>query len=141
MFNASDFGGLIGTINAMNAADKAKFYGILDTNHDGSITDAEAAAAIVFNSTAGNPHGQINYFRNFQTASGPQETKTEGLTFYLQDTIQWGSWAFNLGVRTEQWEHLATTGENIYTFDWTYAPRVSAIYDIGGRGQQKVTAY
>jgi hypothetical protein len=137
--NPSDFNGLVRTIDA--SADKAYFYGLLDTNHDGVISESEAAAAIVFNSTAGNPHGQINYQRDFQSADGPQETKSQGLTFYLQDTIQWNKWAFNLGVRAEQWEHLATTGENIYTFDWTYAPRLSAIYDILGNGRQKVSAY
>ncbi|HEX2060923.1 MAG TPA: TonB-dependent receptor [Thermoanaerobaculia bacterium] len=141
VFNASDFNGLINTINAMNATDRSFFYNLLDTDHNGTITDAEAARAIVFNSTAGNPHGQINYYRNLETASGPQETQTQGTTFYIQDTIQWSNWAFNLGVRAEEWEHLATTGENIYTFDWTYAPRLSAIYDIGGRGRQKVSAY
>lgn len=137
--NTSDFGGLITTINA--SADRDYFYGLLDGNHDGEISAEEAAAAIVFNSTAGNPHGQVNYQRDFQSASGPQETETEGMVFYLQDTIQTGKWAFNLGVRAERWEHMATTGENIYTFDWTYAPRLSAIYDILGNGRQKVSAY
>jgi hypothetical protein len=139
--NPSDFNGLIDTINGMNSTDKNFFYGLLDTNHNGTITIDEAAAAIVFNSTAGNPHGQVNYYRNFESASGPQETETQGQTFYIQDTIQWSNWAFNIGVRAEEWEHVATTGENIYTFDWTYAPRLSAIYDIGGRGRQKVSAF
>jgi len=137
--NPSDFNGLINTIN--NSSDKAYFYGLMDSNGDGVISAEEAGAAIIFNSSAGNPHGQINYYRNFETASGPQETTTKGQTFYLQDTIQWSNWAFNLGVRAEEWKHTATTGENIYTFDWTYAPRLSAIYDIGGMGRQKVSAY
>ncbi|HYH06083.1 MAG TPA: TonB-dependent receptor [Thermoanaerobaculia bacterium] len=139
--NSSDFGGLINTINAMNATDRNYFYGLLDTDHNGTITAAEAGNAIVFNSTAGNPHSMINYQRDLQVQTGPQETTTQGLTFYLQDTIQWNKWAFNLGVRAEQWEHFATTGENIYTFDWTYAPRLSAIYDLFGNGRQKVSAF
>ncbi|HEX8252155.1 MAG TPA: TonB-dependent receptor, partial [Thermoanaerobaculia bacterium] len=139
--NPSDLNGLIDTINAMSASEKARYYGILDTNHDGTISEAEATANLVFNSTTGNPHGQINYQRDFQSAAGPQETQTEGLTLYLQDTIQWSNWAFNLGVRAERFEHFATTGESIYAFDWTYAPRLSAIYDIGGTGRQKVSAY
>ncbi|HEX2123564.1 MAG TPA: TonB-dependent receptor [Thermoanaerobaculia bacterium] len=137
--NASDFGGLINTINA--SPDRAFFYNLLDLNRDGTITSQEAAQAIVFNSTAGNPHGAINYQRDLQTAEGPQETTTDGLVFYLQDTWQMGQWAVNLGVRAERWEHFATTGENIFTFDWTYAPRISAIYDILGNGRQKVSAY
>ncbi|HUP59447.1 MAG TPA: TonB-dependent receptor [Thermoanaerobaculia bacterium] len=139
--NASDLNGLIATINAMPPAQKASFYALLDLNSDGTISSAEAAQAIIFNSTAGNPHGQVNYFRNFQTAEGAQETTTEGRTWYLQDTWQMGKWAVNLGVRAERWEHFATTGDNIFTFDWTYAPRLSAIYDIFGNGRQKVSAF
>ena len=137
--NTSDVAGLIRTIDA--SPNKAAFYAKLDTNKNGVIEVSELEKALVFNSSAGNPHGAVNYYRQFQTAEGPQETQTEGLTFYLQDTIQWGKFAVNLGVRAEQWEHLATTGENIYTFDWTYAPRLSVIYDIFGNGRQKVSAY
>lgn len=139
VFNASDFGGLINTINA--SPDRAFFYNLLDLNHDGTISSAEAAQAIRFNATTGNPHGIVNYQRDVQTAEGPQETTTDGLVFYLQDTWQMGKWAVNLGVRAERWEHFATTGENIFTFDWTYAPRISAIYDLLGNGRQKVSAY
>lgn len=137
--NTSDVTGLLNTINA--SANKAAFYAKLDLNKDGVISAAELRTALVFNSSAGNPNGAANYYRQFQTAEGPQETQTEGLTFYLQDTIQLGKFAVNLGVRAEQWEHLATTGENIFTFDWTYAPRLSVIYDIFGNGRQKVSAY
>jgi hypothetical protein len=117
--NASDRGGLLNTINNSSAADKTYFYGILDTNHDGTI----------------------NYRRIIETASGSQETKTEGSTVYLQDTMQFGRFAVNAGVRAEKWEHLATTGENIFTFDWEYAPRLSVVYDLFGNGRQKVSGY
>jgi hypothetical protein len=137
--NSSDLGGLIKTINA--SSDKSFFYSVLDLNHDGTITSAEASQALVFNSTAGNPNGIVNYYRNFQTAAGPQTTKTDGLTWYLQDTYQYQRFAVNLGVRAERWEHKATTGEKIFTFDWTYAPRLSLIYDLTGNGRQKVSAY
>ena len=136
--NNSDTAGLIKTIDA--SANKAAFYARLDTNKDGTISVDELAKNLVFSSTAGNPGG-VNYYRQFQTAEGPQETQTKGTTFYLQDTAQWGRFALNLGVRAEEWKHAATTGENIYTFDWTYAPRLSAIYDLTGTGRQKVSAY
>jgi hypothetical protein len=48
---------------------------------------------------------------------------------------------FNLGLRAEQWKHFATTGANIFTFDWEVAPRLSAIYDVLGDGRQKAFAY
>jgi hypothetical protein len=139
--NSSDFSGLLKTINASSASDKTYFYNLLDLDHDGTITQAEASQALVFNSSSGNPNGIVNYYRNLQTAAGPQETKTQGLTWYIQDTWQLGKWAVNLGLRSERWEHLATTGENIFTFDWTYAPRVSVVYDITGDGRQKASGY
>ena len=138
--NTSDRTGLLNNINSMNAADKAYFYGILDTNHDGTISTAELQA-YRFQSTAGNPNGAINYRRIIETALGPQETKTQGQTVYLQDTIQFGRFAVNAGVRAEKWEHIATTGENIFTFDWEYAPRLSVVYDLFGNGRQKVSGY
>ncbi|HEX7832771.1 MAG TPA: TonB-dependent receptor, partial [Thermoanaerobaculia bacterium] len=138
--NTSDRTGLLNTINAMNATDKAYFYNILDTNHDGTISTAELQA-YRFQSTTGNPNGAINYRRIIETASGPQETKTEGQTVYFQDTMTFGKFVVNAGVRAEKWEHLATTGENIFTFDWEYAPRLSVIYDLFGNGRQKVSGY
>jgi len=50
-------------------------------------------------------------------------------------------WTFNVGVRAEQWKHFATTGEDIFTFKWNYAPRLSAAYDLRGDGRQKVSAF
>jgi hypothetical protein len=138
--NSSDRNLLLARINGASATDKAYFYSILDLDHDGTITTAELQA-MRFSSTAGNPNGQINYYRNFQTASGSQETKTKGSTVYLQDTMQFGRFAVNAGVRAEKWEHLATTGDNIFTFDWEYAPRLSVIYDLFGTGRQKVSGY
>jgi hypothetical protein len=134
-----DFQRLIEGINA--SSDRAYFYGLLDANKDGTISYEEAGNGIVFNSTAGNPDGMVNYGRTIQTSAGPQETETKGLTFYLQDTIQWNKWAFNIGVRSERWDHYATSGEKVFTFDWTFAPRISAVYDLKGDGRMKVSAY
>jgi len=138
--NASDRNGLLGTINNSSPADRAYFYGILDLNHDGTISNDELNQ-LTFSSTAGNPNGAINYRRIIEAASGSQETQTQGQTVYLQDTMQFGRFAVNAGVRAEKWEHVATTGENIFTFDWEYAPRLSVIYDLFGNGRQKVSGY
>ncbi len=135
----SDFGGLIRTIDQHQ--DRDFFYGLLDTNRDGSITQEEALDSLVFGSNEGNPTGQINYNRTAQTVDGPQEVNSKSRTFYLQDNWQWNRWSVNLGVRSERWEHFASTGASIFTFDWEYAPRVSIAYDLGGKGRRRLSAY
>lgn len=137
--NTSDFGGFISTINAL--PNRAAFYSAYDANGDGTITAAELGARLVFNSTTGNPNSQINYDRTFQSALGPQETSSKGLSLFIQDEFRINRWTFNLGVRTERWSHFATTGENIFTFDWALAPRLSATYDILGDGRHRASAY
>ena len=137
--NASDFNGFINTINGL--PNRASFYNAFDTNHDGTITAAELGSSLLYNSTAGNPHGRINYSRTFQSVDGPQDTGSHGLSFFLQDQAQFGRLTANVGVRTERFAHFNTLGDNIYTFDWTIAPRVSMVYDVLGNGKQKATAY
>ncbi|MEW6320825.1 MAG: TonB-dependent receptor [Acidobacteriota bacterium] len=137
--NPSDFGGFIRTINARS--DRARFYAAFDLNGDGTITEAELGSALVFASTAGNPNNAVNYDRTFQSATGPQDTRSRGVSFYVQDVFTLNRWTFNLGVRAERWEHFATTGENIFTFDWEFAPRLSATWDVRGDGRHKAAAY
>ena len=137
--NSSDYGGFINEINAR--PDSAAFYTAYDSNRDGTISQEELAANMVFNSTAGNPNGRINYDRFAQTSDGEQFTKSRGLTFYGQDSFRMGNFVFNAGLRIEQWKHFNTLGEKTSFFDWTWAPRLSAVYDIGGEGRQKVSGY
>ena len=135
--NTSDFNGLIRTIDG--SADRAAFYNAYDANRDGTVSQAEAGLAMVFNTA--NPGGGVYYDRDFQAATGPQETFSKGITFYIQDEVTFKRMTVNAGVRTERWEHFATTGENIYTFPWEFAPRISAAYDIFGDGKQKASAF
>jgi hypothetical protein len=138
--NTSDFGGLIETINAR--ADRARFYAAFDANGDGTITTTEMGARLIFNSTANNPNGAVNYDRTFQSATGPQTTKSRDTTFFVQDQFSIGDRvAFNLGIRGERYSHFATSGENIFTFDWEWAPRLSATFDVLGNGRHKASAY
>ena len=137
--NTSDFNGFIRTIDGR--ADRAKFYNAYDVNRDGVISQVELAATMVFNTTSGNPVGGVNYDRDFQAALGPQETYSNGLNFFVQDQWTLNRLSLNLGVRMQRWEHFATTGENIFTFDWDFAPRLSAVYDLLGDGRHKVSAF
>lgn len=137
--NASDFNGLIAKINSLPT--RASFYSRYDTNGDGALTSAELGNSLLFNSTAGNPNAALNYYRITQTATGKQDQKVRGNGFYIQDEFPLGRMTFNLGVRAESWNHFSTTGFSIFKFDTTWAPRLSAVYDIKGDGSQKASFY
>jgi len=138
-FNTSDFNGFIATVNGLS--NRASFYTAFDANSDGTITPAELGAKLLYNSTAGNPDNQINYYRIQQTQDGAQDFKTNGISLFFQDTIRWSRFTFNLGLRTEQWSHYASEGTKIFTFDWGFAPRLSATYDLRGDGRHKLFAF
>jgi hypothetical protein len=133
----SDFNGLMRTIDS--SGDRAAFYTAYDSNRDGVISQAEAGTGLVFNTA--NPLGGVNYDRDFQAATGPQETFSKGLSFFIQDEVTFNRLTLNVGLRTERWEHFATTGANIYTFPWELAPRISAAYDLMGNGRHKLSAF
>ena len=95
---------------------------------------------LVFNSVEPS-NGTVRYDRTVQSAIGPQLTSSEGLSFFVQDQVTFGRATINAGLRAERWEHFATTGENIFTFDWAVAPRLSFAYDVLGNGRQKAYAY
>ena len=129
-------------IDAMAASpDSAYFLGLLDGDSSGDIDLAEMGT-LVFDSTAGNPHGMVNIYQIEQTVQEPTVFKTEGDAFYVQDT--WSiddHWTISAGVRAEKWDHIATDGSRIFTFDYEYAPRLSLIYDLNGDGRSKVWAF
>lgn len=138
--NTSDFGGLINGINARQ--DRQRYYDAFDADRNGVITAGELGPRAVLNSTVGNPDaGFINYDRTRQAAVGPQLTTSKGASLFVSDTWRLNRFTFDLGLRTEQWRHFATTGENIYTFEWAFAPRLAAVYDLRGDGRQKVSAF
>jgi len=106
----------------------------LDTSANGSLEDGEIDA-INFNSSAGNPYGNVNVYRSLRTANAPYTVSTEGETFYLQDAWTLGQLTINAGVRAENWSHYASDGSQIADFDWDVAPRVSVVYDLFGDGR------
>jgi len=128
-------------IAAMLAEDAAYFTGLLDTSGDGVIQESEVGA-YQLTSTAGNPTGDVNVYRINQTVIAPSILKTEGSAFYLQDS--WNineNWTIGAGIRAEKWDHIATNGQTVYSFDYDIAPRLSVIYDIRGDGTSKVWGF
>ena len=138
--NSSDYTGFIRAVDGLS--NRAAFYALYDGNGDGTISQGELGARLIYDSTAGNPHGAINYDRLIQTALGSQQTRSDGLSLFLQDTFTvTDRLSVNLGVRTERFAHFATDGTNIFTFDWTLAPRLSVSYDPSGTGRQRISAF
>ncbi len=127
--------------DAMMATDSAYYLGLLDSDTSGDISDAELGA-MVFSSTAGNPNGMVNAYKIEMTEQGATNFKTEGDAWFIQDT--WSiddHWTVNAGVRAEKWDHIATDGSKVFTFDYEFAPRLSLVYDINGDGASKVWGF
>ncbi|RYG20566.1 TonB-dependent receptor, partial [bacterium] len=112
----------------------------LDTDASGAVSTAEADA-ILFNSTAGNPYGNVNVYRTVRAADAPYTVTSEGDSVYLQDAWTLNQLTVNAGVRAEQWTHYASDGSEINQFDWAVAPRVSVTYDLFGDGRTKVFGF
>ncbi|MBN7820189.1 carboxypeptidase regulatory-like domain-containing protein [Bowmanella yangjiangensis] len=128
-------------INAINSsADKDYFVGLLDTDNDGAVSQAEIGA-MTFGTTSGNPDSQVNAYRALLSFQAPSEFVTKGQVFYLQDTWTLDNLTVAGGIRAEKWNHYANDGSKIFTFDWEYAPRLSVVYDINGDGESKVWAF
>lgn len=101
----------------------------------------EDVSDIVFDSSTGNPTGDVNVYRIIQTQQAESKLETKGKSIYIQDSINLDDLTLNLGLRAEQWEHFASTGEKIFTFDWDIAHRLSAVYDVNGDGDSKVWVF
>ncbi|MGO4894502.1 carboxypeptidase regulatory-like domain-containing protein [Flavobacterium sp. W21_SRS_FM6] len=128
--------------------DGAGWVGNKDLSADDSARIAAAVgideadvASIVFNSTVGNPTGDVNAYRIIQTQQAASKLETKGQSLYIQDKILVDDLTFNIGFRAEKWDHYASTGAKIFTFDWDIAHRLSVVYDIFGDGDSKVWAF
>ena len=126
--------------NISESPDSAYFIGLLDTDGDGAVSSDELGA-YQFDSTAGNPTGQVNNYRIQQSGPAPYTVTTKGKTFFLQDTWTLNQWTVNAGVRAEQWGHFDSFGQEVFTFDWELAPRLSIVYDLMGDGRSKVWGF
>jgi hypothetical protein len=127
-------------ITGASAADRAYFTGLLDTNRDGTVSDAEVRA-YRFTSTAGNPNGQVNNYRIREVQAAPYTVEATGKAFFFQDTWTKDKLTVNAGIRAEEWKHLDSTGAQSAKFKWKAAPRLSVVYDPTGEGRSKVWAF
>lgn len=137
--SSDDYQRIIDGINA--DPNSAALIASLDADSSGTLSQAEIGQ-LVFNSTAGNPHGAVNVYRVVQASQAPLTFETEGSTFFIQDSWEIDEhWTINAGLRAEKWDHFATDGSKIFTFDYEIAPRLSVVYDLFGDGASKVWAF
>lgn len=125
-------------VTAANADAAAR--AVLDTNRNGTVEAAEVDA-YAFTSTAGNPYGNVNAYRALRTVDAPYSVKSEGQAVYLQDTWTYDRLTVNLGARAEKWTQIGSGGQELFTFDWDIAPRLSTVYDVFGDGRSKVFGF
>lgn len=138
-----DFGASTDEVNNFNqnitAEQRQTLIGLgWDENGDGRFSQTELANNMTFSSTAGNPHGLINYTRDLQTQAGVSEKSSESTHYFLQDSWQLNKWSVNAGVRVEETTFINDAGEDVGTFDTEVAPRVSIAYDVRGDGRSSV---
>jgi len=131
---------VIDAINAAPTADRAYFYNLLDANRDGTITDPELRL-LRFNSTAGNPGGQVNLYRAVETVTSPYTVEATGKAAFLQDTWTKDRLTVGVGVRAEEWRHKDSKGNESAKFEWKLAPRLNVVYDPSGDGRSKIWGF
>ncbi|MGG7603624.1 carboxypeptidase regulatory-like domain-containing protein [Massilia sp. BKSP1R2A-1] len=131
---------IITAINAAPAGDRTYFYNLLDTNRDGTISDAEVRA-MRLGSTAGNPNGQVNLYRAVETVTSPYTVEATGKAAFLQDTWTKDRLTVGFGVRAEEWKHKDSKGNESAKFKWKLAPRLNVVYDPAGDGRSKVWGF
>ncbi len=148
----ADYGGgtIKWTTRSVTSADNARVLAAInanataraavDTNGDGTATTAELNN-YRFTSTTGNPYGNVNMYRALRTTNAPYSVDSKGQVLYLQDTWTWDRFTVGAGVRTEKWEHFASDGSKVATFDWDIAPRLSVVYDINGDARSKISGF
>jgi hypothetical protein len=110
----------------------------IDTNGDGIVSDTELKA-VTF--TDMNEHG-LNFWRTNQTQVGANEVKAIRMSGFIMDDWKLNDFfSINAGLRIENHRYRDSEGGVILNMGTVILPRFGAIWDIGGKGTQKLTAF
>lgn len=134
-WSLSEFGNrLLPRLNSMwNATSDS-----IDTNHDGVVSEAELRA-VTF--PVMGEHGW-NFSRDADVRIGTNKVQAKRLAGYIMDDWKINEFfTINAGLRVENHRYRDSEGGVILNMDWVFLPRVGIVWDIGGKGTQKLTAF
>jgi len=110
----------------------------IDTNGDGVVSNDELRA-VTF--TDMNEHG-LNFWRTNQTQAGANKVKALRWAGFIMDDWKINEFfSLNAGVRIESHRYRNSEGGVILNMDPVFLPRLGVIWDIGGKGNHKLTAF
>lgn len=113
----------------------AEYY---DLNSDGVVSEAELGQATF---TDMNEHG-LNFWRWAQIQRGENKVRAIHWTGFLMDDWRISDYfTLNAGVRIENHNYKDSTGGKILHMKTIFLPRIGLAWDIGGRGNQKLTLF
>jgi hypothetical protein len=110
----------------------------IDTNGDGVVSEAELRA-VTF--TDMGEHGW-NFTRDSDVRIGANKVRAMRFTGYIMDDWRINDYfTLNAGLRAESHRYRDSEGGVILNMDWVLLPRIGLVWDIGGKGRQKLTAF
>lgn len=147
LVNSTYSGNVPGTGSRMvtainNQAAYASVKTLLDTDHDGTVTQAELGA-YQFNELYDSTRPNLGYF-GYRLNLASQATSTPKLETqggYLQDSWQLGRFTFSPGIRFDSYEYKADNGTSLFKTGLNWAPRIGLTWDVNGDGRTKAYAY
>jgi len=110
----------------------------LDINGDGVVSDSELRAATF---TDMNENG-LNFWRSTDIVTGPNKVRAKRWTAYVMNDWKINNFlTLNAGLRLEKHHYSNSEGGTILNLDMVILPRIGLVWDIGGKGTQKLTAF
>lgn len=109
-----------------------------DLNRNGVLSEAELRMATF---TDLNDHG-LNFWRIMDAQTGVNKVKAQRYMGYLMDDWKINDYfTLNAGLRFEKHDYYDSEGVDILKMPVRFLPRVGLVWNVGGRGTQKLTLF